>query len=104
MPGQRSALPQSEKPQGLFEEHHSPIPRPSLRLADSGVMDCETQRPLFTIATKIHRILCLSFGVSAQDSLLVETAAVVEVVVAAAAMVVQDEGVASKVMPLIERS
>jgi hypothetical protein len=62
MLGQPNTLPPSEKPQGLFEEHHHHIPRPSLRLDKSVVIDCETQLPLFTIATKAEHILCIPFG------------------------------------------
>lgn len=58
-PSQPPALPPSEKPQGLFEEHHDYIPLASLRLAKSEVIDCETQSPLFTITTKAERTLCL---------------------------------------------
>lgn len=62
MSGRPNTLPPSEKPQGLFEENHDDIPRPSLRLAESEVVDCETQLPLFTIATKAEHILCIPFG------------------------------------------
>lgn len=62
MSGQPNTLPPSEKPQGLFEENHDEIPRPSLRLTESEVVDCETQLPLFTIATKPEHILCIPFG------------------------------------------
>lgn len=61
-PSQPPAPPPSEKPQGLFEEHHDAIPLASLRLAKSEVIDCETQSPLFTITPKANHIFCPPLG------------------------------------------
>lgn len=53
----------------LFEEEDkmsaNSIARTSFRLDRSGVLDCKTGLPIFTISTKEDHILCLPFGRSA---------------------------------------